>query len=143
MSNWSWASFSSRTANFSSTSLRGTQALRSDLFTSNSSMTRNLHACIPRNLFFLDEKFHEISARASLSANQITYLSSRSRESNCNSANCKPPIAIARRVSNLLRNLALDFVLLNVRETLQKQPEAYPDLSLLAMLFLNSIQRGG
>jgi hypothetical protein len=26
---------------------------------------------------------------------------------------------------------------------LQKQPEAYPDLSLLAMLFLNSIQRGG
>lgn len=34
----------------------------------------------------------------------------------------------------------LDFVLLNVRETLQKQPEAYPDLSPLAMLFLNSIQ---
>ncbi len=101
MSNWSLASFSSRTSNFSSTSLRGTQALRSDLFI----FPQILLWLATCTLAFRGSYFFWMRNFIRFRQMQITYLSSRSRESNCNSANCKPPIAIARRVSNLLRNL--------------------------------------
>lgn len=98
---------SSRTSNFSSTTLRGTQALRCDLFIFPQILLWLATCTLAfRGIyFFWMRNFIRLRQEHPYLQMQITYLSSRSRESNCNSANCKPPIAIARRVSNLLRNL--------------------------------------